>query len=162
MWDRSVLLFPNRRRNIMSTKNVPYKIYLEEDEMPKAWYNVRADMVNKPAPLLNPQTMKPATLEEVVEDTNKTANEIDSKNTIDKLMADMSVEEDFVRSLDAELNKAAAKPAPRKKSGSGQKKSGESKLAQGREAVKQLLTDNVELCEEIEAKIREALLTAED
>ena len=39
---------------------------------------------------------------------------------------------------------------------------GESKLAQGREAVKQLLTDNVELCEEIEAKIREALLTAED
>jgi len=39
---------------------------------------------------------------------------------------------------------------------------GESKLAQGREAVKQLLTDNVELCDEIEAKIREALLTAED
>jgi recombination protein RecA len=39
---------------------------------------------------------------------------------------------------------------------------GESKLAQGREAVKQMLTDNVELCEEIEAKIREALLTAED
>ncbi|MBQ2111730.1 MAG: DNA recombination/repair protein RecA, partial [Bacteroidales bacterium] len=39
---------------------------------------------------------------------------------------------------------------------------GESKLAQGREAVKQLLTDNVELCEEIEAKIREALLTVED
>ena len=39
---------------------------------------------------------------------------------------------------------------------------GESKLAQGREAVKQMLTDNIELCEEIEAKIREALLTAED
>jgi recombination protein RecA len=39
---------------------------------------------------------------------------------------------------------------------------GESKLAQGREAVKQMLTDNVELCEEIEAKIREALLTVED
>ena len=39
---------------------------------------------------------------------------------------------------------------------------GESKLAQGREAVKQMLTDNIELCEEIETKIREALLTAED
>lgn len=34
-------------------KNIPYKIYLEESEMPKAWYNVRADMKNKPAPLLN-------------------------------------------------------------------------------------------------------------
>ena len=35
---------------------IPYKIYLEESEMPKAWYNVRADMKNKPAPLLNPAT----------------------------------------------------------------------------------------------------------
>ena len=33
--------------------NIPYKIYLSEDEMPKAWYNVRADMKVKPAPLLN-------------------------------------------------------------------------------------------------------------
>jgi recombination protein RecA len=39
---------------------------------------------------------------------------------------------------------------------------GESKLAQGREAVKQLLTDNTELCEEIEAKIREALQSIQD
>ena len=38
---------------------IPYKIYLEESEMPKAWYNVRADMKNKPAPLLNPGTGKP-------------------------------------------------------------------------------------------------------
>ena len=42
-----------------------YKIYLEESEMPKAWYNVRADMKNKPAPLLNPGTGKPMTLEEL-------------------------------------------------------------------------------------------------
>ena len=35
-------------------KNIPYKIYLEESEMPKQWYNVRADMKIKPAPLLNP------------------------------------------------------------------------------------------------------------
>jgi recombination protein RecA len=39
---------------------------------------------------------------------------------------------------------------------------GDSKLAQGREAVKQLLTDNVELCEEIEAKIREALQNVQE
>jgi recombination protein RecA len=39
---------------------------------------------------------------------------------------------------------------------------GESKLAQGREAVKQLLTDNTELCDEIEAKIREALQNVQD
>jgi tryptophan synthase beta chain len=44
---------------------IPYKIYLEESEMPKAWYNVRADMKNKPAPLLNPATGKPMTAEEL-------------------------------------------------------------------------------------------------
>ena len=44
---------------------IPYKIYLEEDEMPKAWYNVRADMVNKPAPLLNPETLQPITEDEL-------------------------------------------------------------------------------------------------
>lgn len=45
----------------MSTNQIPYKIYLEENEMPKAWYNVRSDMVNKPAPLLDPQTFQPVT-----------------------------------------------------------------------------------------------------
>ncbi len=44
---------------------VPYKIYLEESEMPRAWYNVRADMKNKPAPLLNPGTHQPMTAEEL-------------------------------------------------------------------------------------------------
>ena len=34
------------------SKEIPYKIYLEESEMPKQWYNVRADMKKKPAPLL--------------------------------------------------------------------------------------------------------------
>lgn len=46
-------------------KKIPYKIYLEESELPKQWYNVRADMKNKPAPLLNPATHKPMTLEEL-------------------------------------------------------------------------------------------------
>ena len=41
--------------------NIPYKIYLEEHEMPKAWYNLRADMKNKPAPLVNPGTGQPMT-----------------------------------------------------------------------------------------------------
>ena len=49
----------------MSEKRIPYKIYLEESEMPKQWYNVRADMKNKPAPLLNPGTQKPMTFEEL-------------------------------------------------------------------------------------------------
>ena len=49
----------------MCNKEIPYKIYLEEDEMPKAWYNVRADMINKPAPLLNAQTGKPMTEDEL-------------------------------------------------------------------------------------------------
>ena len=46
-------------------KEIPYKIYLEENEMPRQWYNVRADMKNKPAPLLNPATLKPMTAEEL-------------------------------------------------------------------------------------------------
>ena len=46
-------------------KNIPYKIYLDEQEMPKKWYNVRADMKNKPAPLLNPGTLQPMTAEEL-------------------------------------------------------------------------------------------------
>lgn len=49
----------------MSEKEIPYKIYLEESEMPKQWYNVRADMQNKPAPLLNPATLQPMTAEEL-------------------------------------------------------------------------------------------------
>ena len=49
----------------MDNKKIPYKIYLNEDEMPKQWYNVRADMKNKPAPLLNPATGKPVNLEEL-------------------------------------------------------------------------------------------------
>ncbi len=40
-------------------KKIPYKIYLSEDEIPRQWYNVRADMKNKPAPLLNPGTLQP-------------------------------------------------------------------------------------------------------
>ena len=46
-------------------QKIPYKIYLTEDEMPKAWYNLRADMKVKPAPLLNPGTGKPLTAEEL-------------------------------------------------------------------------------------------------
>ena len=47
------------------TNEIPYKIYLTEDEMPKQYYNVRADMKNKPAPLLNPGTGQPMTAEEL-------------------------------------------------------------------------------------------------
>ncbi len=44
---------------------IPYKIYLKENEMPKQYYNVRADMKKKPAPLLNPETFKPMTADEL-------------------------------------------------------------------------------------------------
>ena len=49
----------------MADNKIPYKIYLNEDEMPTSWYNLRADMKNKPAPLLNPGTLKPLTAEEL-------------------------------------------------------------------------------------------------
>ena len=46
-------------------RKIPYKIYLEENELPVSWYNVRADMKTKPAPLLNPGTGRPMTAEEL-------------------------------------------------------------------------------------------------
>ena len=45
----------------MAENKIPYKIYLDESEIPTQWYNVRADMKNNPAPLLNPATLKPMT-----------------------------------------------------------------------------------------------------
>ena len=48
-----------------ATTKIPYKIYLEESEMPSSWYNLRADMINKPAPLLNPGTLEPMKAEEL-------------------------------------------------------------------------------------------------
>ena len=48
-----------------SKSKIPYKIYLEENEMPKEWYNVRADMKKKPAPILHPGTLKPVTVEDL-------------------------------------------------------------------------------------------------
>ena len=49
----------------MNENKIPYKSYLSENEMPTAWYNVRADMKTKPAPLLNPGTGKPLSAEEL-------------------------------------------------------------------------------------------------
>jgi tryptophan synthase beta chain len=46
-------------------QDVPYKTYLTEDELPNAWYNLRADMKKKPAPLLNPATKQPMTAAEL-------------------------------------------------------------------------------------------------
>ena len=47
----------------MEQKTIPYKIYLNESEMPEYWYNLRADMPKKPAPLLDPATHEPMTAE---------------------------------------------------------------------------------------------------
>ena len=45
--------------------NAPYRLYLTEEQMPKQYYNLRADMKELPAPLLNPGTKKPMTVEEL-------------------------------------------------------------------------------------------------
>jgi len=49
----------------MNKEKIPYKIYLSEEELPNQWYNLRADMVHKPAPLLNPGTMQPMSFEDL-------------------------------------------------------------------------------------------------
>ncbi len=49
----------------MQNENGPYKVYLEESEMPRRWYNLRADMKEKPAPLINPGTMRPVTFDDL-------------------------------------------------------------------------------------------------
>ena len=69
-------------KNTMAEQNVPYKIYLNENEIPNAWYNVRADMKNKPAPLLNPGTHQPMTAEELgaVFCSDLVAQELDNEN----------------------------------------------------------------------------------
>jgi tryptophan synthase beta chain len=54
-----------KERVAMTNKEIPYKIYLEEQEMPKQWYNVRADMKKKPAPILNPATLQPVTVDDM-------------------------------------------------------------------------------------------------
>ena len=66
----------------MLKKEIPYKIYLSENEIPSSWYNLRADMKNKPAPLLNPATLKPMTAEElgVVFCKELVAQELDNEN----------------------------------------------------------------------------------
>ena len=46
-------------------RTIPYKIYLTEDELPKAWYNVRADMKSKIAPMRDPKTGKPVTADDL-------------------------------------------------------------------------------------------------
>lgn len=56
---------PPKGADIMENENIPYKIYLNEDEMPRTWYNVRADMKVKPAPLRNPGTGAPMAFDDL-------------------------------------------------------------------------------------------------
>ena len=65
-------------------QNVPYKTYLTEDELPKNWYNLRADMKIKPAPLLHPGTHEPMTAAELeaVFCTDLVAQELDNDNRL--------------------------------------------------------------------------------
>ena len=70
---------------------IPYKIYLDEKEIPRAWYNMRADMNNKPAPLLNPATKKPLTAEEleVVFCGELVKQELDNDNPFTEIPAEI-------------------------------------------------------------------------
>ena len=64
-WGRARTTFPKQKGAKTMAKEIPYKIYLTEEEMPREWYNVRADMKNKPAPLLNPGTGEPMGYEDL-------------------------------------------------------------------------------------------------
>lgn len=44
---------------------IPHRLYLTEDQMPKQWYNLRADMKEQPDPIINPATMQPAVEEDL-------------------------------------------------------------------------------------------------
>ena len=46
-------------------KNIPYRYYLPEEKLPKAWYNLRSAMKEKPEPLVNPGTGKPVTFQDL-------------------------------------------------------------------------------------------------
>jgi len=75
----------------MAKNEIPYKIYLEENEMPASWYNVRADMKNKPAPLLNPGTGQPMTAQELggVFCEELVAQELDNENPYIEIPAEI-------------------------------------------------------------------------
>lgn len=76
-------IFGRFLNKITMNDKIPYKIYLSEDEIPTQWYNVRADMKNKPAPLINPATGKALGLEDLnpifCEDLNKQELDNDTK-----------------------------------------------------------------------------------
>ena len=61
-------------------EKIPYKTYLSEDEIPTKWYNVRADMKNKPAPLVNPATGKALTVEDLNPIFCQSLNEMELDN----------------------------------------------------------------------------------
>ena len=60
-------------------KKIPYKIYLTEDEMPRDWYNVRADMVKKPAPLLNPGTHLLVGFDQIIDGIKRRYQKVDRR-----------------------------------------------------------------------------------
>ena len=53
------------RRRIIMSKKIPHRLYLSEEQMPKQWYNLRADMKELPDPILNPGTLQPVKVEEL-------------------------------------------------------------------------------------------------
>ena len=83
----------------MTKQEIPYKIYLEESEMPKSWYNLRADMKNKPAPLLNPATHEPMTAEELAPVFCEELVRQELKNTLDDMLSSLNERQQMVLRL---------------------------------------------------------------
>lgn len=52
-------------KGVFTMAKIPYRFYLSEDQIPRQWYNMRADMKEQPDPLINPATMKPAAEEDL-------------------------------------------------------------------------------------------------
>ena len=80
-------------------KTIPHRLYLTEEQMPKQWYNVRADMKNKPAQLLNPATGKPVTLEEL---SHVFCTEL-AKQELDDTTAYFDIPEEILQFYDPDL-----------------------------------------------------------
>ena len=98
----------------MSENKIPYKIYLNENEIPKKWYNLRADMKNKPAPMLNPGTLQPMTAEELagVFCEELVAQELDNEHAQIPIIAMTAnaFEDDMEKARGAGMNAYIAKP----------------------------------------------------
>jgi tryptophan synthase beta chain len=63
-WTKA-FLYQKNKKGLITMADIPYKIYLSEDEIPRRWVNMKAVMHEKPEPIRNPSTFQPITREEL-------------------------------------------------------------------------------------------------